>query len=519
MSRLDRRGFLRSLAAASAALALPSILWPQDADQAKKPNILFIFSDDHAPHAISAYGSKINTTPNIDRIASEGAILKRNTCCNSICGPSRAAILTGKHSHANGFRTHADTFDGSQQTFPKLLQAGGYQTALIGKWHLTSDPTGFDHWDILPGQGAYYNPVFITAEGRRKVFGYNTDIVTDLSIEWMQETRDKSKPFMLMCQFKAPHRTWMPGPDHLNMYDDVDIPEPDTLFDDYKGKTTPITQNEMSIARHLEDAYDLKLDKPGSERDARISQWTSYYDMSPDQKREWDAAFDDENAAFRAANLQGDDLVRWKYQRYIKNYLRCIASVDDNIGRILDYLAWSGLAENTLVIYSSDQGFYLGDHGMYDKRWMYEESLGMPFVARMPGVISPGTVVEDLTQNIDFGPTFLDVAGVPVPGDMQGRSLMPLLRGEDPPDWRKSLYYHYYEKGEHNVARHEGVTTGRYKLIHFYDTDEWEFFDLQEDPDELQSQYANPEYASRVAEMKAELERLKALYKVPADNA
>ncbi|MCP4645965.1 MAG: sulfatase-like hydrolase/transferase, partial [bacterium] len=374
-------------------------------------------------------------------------------------------------SHANGLMTNLNEFDGSQQTFPKLMRKAGYETALVGKWHLKTEPTGFDHWDILPGQGKYYNPEFISPEGKREVFGYNTDVVTDLSIRWMQEQRDADKPFVLMCQYKAPHRTWMPDEKHLTMYDDVDIPEPDTLFDDYAGRTKSIRGNEMSIAKHLYPAYDLKITPPDpkNERDSKYFSWTSHASMSPEQKKKWEAAFGPKNEAFRAADLKGEDLVRWKYQRYIKNYLRCVASVDDNIGRLLDYLDWAGLTENTLVIYSSDQGFYLGEHGMYDKRWMYEESLRMPFVARWPAAITPGTKVSRLTQNIDFAPTFLEAAGLTPPGDLQGRSLLPLLKGETPADWRTALYYHYYEKGEHNVARHEGVRTERYKLIHFYD--------------------------------------------------
>jgi len=511
-----RRDFLRTLGLGATALSLPR-LSAADSAKPKRPNILFIMSDDHAFQAIGAYGSRINKTPNIDRIANEGALFLHNTCCNSICAPSRATILTGKHSHANGKKTNLDTFDASQPTFPKMFQSAGYQTAVIGKWHLKSDPIGFDHWDILPGQGLYYNPDFISAEGRRRIEGYCTDVVTDLAIRWLEQRQPSSKPFLLLCQHKAPHRPWMPGPDHLSLYDDVDIPEPDTLFDDYSGRSSAIRQNEMSIKDHFYPAYDLKLypPDPDNERDHRHWRNTSYHRMTPAQKARWDAAYEAKNKAFREAKLEGKDLIRWKYQRYIKDYLRCIASVDDNVGRLLDYLDESGLARDTLIVYTSDQGFFLGEHGMYDKRWMYEESLAMPLVVRWPAMVPAGTRISVLTQNIDFAPTFLEAAGLPVPGDMQGRSLLPLMKGQTPEDWRKSIYYHYYEIGEHNVPRHEGVRTERYKLIHFYDADEWELYDLEKDPQEMNSVYDEPGYAAVVREMKAELERLKKQYGVP----
>jgi len=469
-----------------------------------RPNILFIFTDDHARQAISAYGSNINTTPHLDRLASEGMLFRNCFCTNSICAPSRAVILTGKHSHVNGVITNRETFDGTQPTFPKLLREAGYQTALIGKWHLKSDPTGFDYWEVLPGQGQYYNPVFLKPgeDGKESVTytGYVTDVVTDLSIEWLERGWDKSKPFLLMSQHKAPHRHWEPGPDHLTMYDDRAIPEPPTLFDDYEGRTTAARLQTMEVARHLNDK-DLKFVEPVA--------------LNDEQRAHWRAAYEPRNAAFRAANLEGTDLVRWEYQRYIKDYLRCIASVDDNVGRLLDYLDRTGLADNTIVIYSSDQGFYLGEHGWFDKRWMYEESLTMPFIVRWPGVVEPGSKNTDLVQNLDFAETFLDAAGVPIPSDMQGRSLMPLLRGRRPADWRESIYYHYYEfPGWHDVRRHYGVRTDHLKLIHYYDIDEWELFDLQRDPYELRSAYENPFYADEVAELKTELTKLRLRYGV-----
>lgn len=504
---------------ASFAAILLSLFFSTGCEEKKQasvqPNILFIFSDDHALNAIGAYGSVINQTPNIDRIASEGAIFLNSTNCNSICAPSRAAILSGKHSHANGKMTNLDTFDGNQQTFPKLLQKAGYQTALIGKWHLKSDPTGFDYWDILRGQGHYYNPDFISKEGERRVEGYNTDIVTDLALDWLRGNKE-GKPFMLMCQYKAPHRTWAPALRHLTLYDDVEIPEPPTLFDDFAGRSEFVKNNEMMIADHLMYEYDLKI-AGSEEKDAlgRAFKNPELTRMTDEQRAQWDAVYEPKNRAFQDANLTGDDLTRWKYQRYIKDYIRTVASVDENIGRLLDYLEETGMAENTLVIYSSDQGFYLGEHGWYDKRWMYEESLAMPFVARWPGVISPGTEVSELIQNIDYGPTFLDAAGVAVPEEMHGESIIPLMKGNVPQDWRQSVYYHYYEEGEHNVPAHEGVRNDRYKLINFYNHDTWEFYDLQKDPQELTSQYQNPEYSDIIAGLREELNRLKEQYQVP----
>ncbi|MBN1491974.1 MAG: sulfatase-like hydrolase/transferase [Phycisphaerae bacterium] len=484
-------------------LALASIVLPASwaaAASPSRPNILFIFTDDHARHAISAYGSKINQTPQLDRLAREGMLFRNCFCTNSICGPSRAVIQTGKHNHINGMIHNGVRFDGAQQTFPKLLQKGGYTTALVGKWHLQSDPTGFDYWEILPGQGRYYNPIFETATRKKTYPGYATDITTDLALEWLSNGRDKDKPFLLMCQHKAPHRAWDPAPRHLSLYDDVTIPEPDTLFDDYAGRVSVAKRTTMTIAKHM-NKRDLKLTRVAEQND--------------EQRKLWDAAYGPKNEAFRTANLTGDALVRWKYQRYIKDYLRCVAAVDENIGRMLDYLDKNGLADNTVVMYSSDQGFYLGDHGWFDKRWMYEESLSMPLIVRWPGATRPGTTNTDLVQNLDFAETFLDLAGVPIPDDMQGRSFVPLLKGETPPDWRRSIYYHYYEfPGWHDVRRHYGVRTDRHKLIHYYDINEWELFDLKSDPDEMHSVYDDPAYAETVKELKAELTRLRKQYKV-----
>ena len=480
------------------------------ADETRQPppNILFIFTDDHASHAMSCYGSKINETPNLDRIARGGMLFRNCFCTNSICGPSRAVILTGKHSHLNGFRQNGDRFDGSQQTFPKLLQAAGYQTAVIGKWHLETDPTGFDYWEILYGQGPYYNPPMNRMGKRIRHTGYTTEIITDRALDWLQNGRDSAKPFLLMYQHKAPHRDWEPGPDYLTMYDDVTIPEPDNLFDDYSGRGTAAKTQEMTVARDLNDR-DLKLTPPPN--------------LTPEQLEQWNAAYEPKNEAFREANLSGKELVRWKYQRYIKDYLRSVAAVDDNVGRVLDYLDESGLADNTVVVYSSDQGFYLGDHGWFDKRFMYEESLRMPLLVRWPGVVEAGSENTDLVQNLDFAETFLEIAGVPVPADVQGRSLVPLLKGDTQDDWRDSIYYHYYEfdgdrRTAHMVRRHNGVRTDRYKLIHFYNLGEWELYDLERDPREMQSVYGDPDYADVVRDLKAELERLQQQYRVPDDR-
>jgi arylsulfatase A-like enzyme len=504
---------------------------------AKRPNIIFIFTDDHAAHAMSAYGSKVNKTPNLDRIANEGMLFTNCYCTNSICGPSRAVILTGKHSHLNGFRQNGNRFDGTQQTFPKLLQKVGYQTAVIGKWHLASEPTGFDYHEVLIGQGPYYNPAMRKNGKRVKHTGYTTEIITDLALDWLKEGRDQGKPFMLMYQHKAPHRNWQPGPKYLNMYDDVTIPEPDNLFDNYEGRGTAARMQDMSIAKTM-TPNDLKLTQPRG--------------FTPEQLKVWNAAYRPKNKVFREAKLEGKELIRWKYQRYMKDYLRCVAAVDDNVGRVLDYLESTGLAENTIVIYSSDQGFYLGDHGWFDKRFMYEESYRMPLAARWPGKVQPGTINTDLVSNLDFAETFLEIAGVEVPADMQGQSLVPLLTAKkkadpkrvaelrklmaasgnglvppamtDPtPGWRNSLYYHYYEyypnrRAAHEVRRHYGVRSQQYKLIHFYNVDEWELYDLQKDPREMRSVYGDADYADVVKTLTTEVKKLQDQYDVPDDR-
>ena len=476
-----------------AALWLGSDLTAQPA-ATDRPNILFIYADDHAAHAISAYGSKINQTPQLDRLAAGGMIFRNSFVTNSICTPGRATILTGKYSHANGTFNIGDWFDGSQPTFPKQLQQAGYQTAVIGKWHLYSPPTGFDYSNVLIDQGPYYNPPML--ENRRPVAytGYTTDLITDRALEWLADGRDPDRPFMLMYQHKAPHREWAPGPDHLELYEDQTIPEPATLFDDHSGMGTAAKLSDMSIARSM-TPWDLKLIAPNYLTYRQAKLWEQYY--AP------------RNEALQRANLHGRELVRWKYQRYIKDYLRSVASIDDNLGRVLDYLEETGLADNTVVIYTSDQGFFLGEHGWFDKRFMYEESLRTPLIVRWPGVVSAGSENTDMVLNLDLPETLLDIAGVTVPDAMQGRALTPLLRGESPHDWRASLYYHYYDyPAIHTVHKHLGVRTERYKLIHFYELDQWELFDLEKDPQEMRSVYDEPGYAEVVEELKHEMARL-----------
>ena len=476
-----------------------------------KPNVIFIFSDDHATQAISAYGSKINQTPNIDRIAREGALFEANFCTNSICGPSRASILTGKHSHKNGFKSNGNRFNPEQMTFPKLLQKVGYQTAVFGKWHLGTNPTGFDKWMVYPGQGSYYKPDYITPKGKKVIPGYSVEVTTDLALDFLAKQK-KDKPFLLMCQYKAPHRNWMPGPKYLTKYDDVSIPEPETLFDDYSKRASVLGKHKMGIDAHMSFFYDLKVE---GHEDKRYAKFMNSFlgRMSKEQRAAWDSAYGPKNEAFRKSNLQGKDLVRWKYQRYVKDYLRCVAAVDDGVGRILESLDKLGLSENSIVIYSSDQGFYLGEHGWYDKRWIYEESLKMPLVMRWPGKIKPGTKIKKLTQNIDFAPFFLEAAGAEVPEEIQGRSLTPLFEKPNA-KWRKAIYYHYYEAGGHGVPAHYGIRDERYKLMHFPRTDEWNLVDLKEDPQEMQSVHEDPAYKKTLADMRAKLSGLQKKYGV-----
>ncbi|QQS47528.1 MAG: sulfatase [Acidobacteriota bacterium] len=451
------------------------------AAQPARPNIIFIMSDDHASHAISAYGSRLIKTPNIDRLATEGMLFENCFVTNSICTPSRAAILTGKYAHLNGVPVF-NHIDNSQPMLPKYLQAAGYHTGMVGKWHLGGNrrdrpddgkPAGFDYWNILPGQGAYFDPEFIEMGERRKYTGYTTNIITDLALQFL-EKRPPDKPFFLMYHHKAPHRNWQPDEKYRRQFENVDVPEPATFNDDYAGRSDAPSQATMRIDRDL-TRNDLKMDPP--------------------------------------PGLTGQALKKWKYQRYMRDYLACIASVDDNVGRVLDWLDKAGLSRNTIVIYTSDQGFFLGEHNFYDKRFMYEESLRMPFLIRWPQRIKAGSVSKGMIINVDFAPMMLDAAGLRVPPDMQGRSFMPLLEGRIPNDWRKAMYYRYYHPGHHNVAAHYGIRNERYKLIYFNKLRQWELYDLRNDPHEMKNLYGDPAYAPTVKLLKEELMKLKKEFK------
>ena len=484
-----------------------------------RPNILFILSDDHAWQAVSAYGESrhLNQTPNIDRLAHEGMRFDRFLVNNSLCGPSRASFITGVYSHINGFyNNHNCRFDNSQTTFPKLLQKAGYQTGLIGKWHLETDPTGFDYWEILRGQGIYYNPPMIRDGKPVKHNGYITDITADLSLDWLKK-RDAAKPFMLLCWNKAPHREWEPALRDLDFDHDRIYPLPDakygSLFDDYSGRGQAERAQNMTIARTMKLKMDNKLIAPSS--------------LTTEQKKIWDAYYAPRNEAFLKMNLTNDALTKWKYNRYMHDYLATVKGVDDNVGRILKYLDDTGLATNTIVIYSSDQGFFLGEHGWFDKRWIFQESARTPFLIRWPGVIKAGSVNQDLVANIDVAETLLDVAGVSIPERMQGNSFLPLLKGTTPADWRTAFYYHYYEfPADHQVRPHYGIITSNYTLVHFYKPDAktesqaklkpglipedyWELFDRTRDPGELQSVFADPAYATVQTNLMQEVNRLR----------
>jgi len=473
MSNYTRREALGIMAGAASSYGAPR----------KRPNILYMMADDHAAHAISVYGSRINKTPNIDRLARGGMRMDNVFCTNSICTPSRAAILTGQYSHKNGVYTLADQLDPKRNQVAKELQSAGYQTAMIGKWHLVTEPQGFDYWNILPGQGVYYDPVFIDRSGKKKHEGYCTDLIADFSMDWLKK-RDRSKPFFLMCHHKAPHRPWDPAPKYAKLFDGQTIPEPDNLYDHYEGKPKSVADVKMRVGENSVER-DVKRPIP--------------------------------------ADLKGDALRKWAYQYYIKDYLRCIQSVDDNVGRMLDYLDQDGSANDTIVIYTSDQGFFLGDHGWYDKRLMYEESLRMPFLVRYPGAIRPGSVNGDIALNIDFAPTFLDYAGSKAPAEMQGRSFRANLEGRTPKNWRQSMYYRYWmhNSNDHHVPAHYGIRTKDWKLIYYYGKPlgmrgaqepatepDWELFDMKKDPREMKNLYRDPAHAGTVKKLKAELDRL-----------
>jgi arylsulfatase A-like enzyme len=503
-------------------LALTSCKGKQSqAHEPVRPNILFIMTDDHTTQAISAYGSKLTNTPNIDRIGFEGIRFDNCYATNALSGPSRACILTGKFSHVNGFKDNADTFDGSQQTFPKILKANGYQTAIIGKWHLISKPQGFDFWSILNGQheqGDYYRPEFWENGDTITENGYVTDIITEKAIDWLKN-RKQGQPFMMMLHHKAPHRNWMPAQRHLGMFDNTVFPEPDNLFDDYTTRSDAPKQQDMSIAHTLKDDWDLKLATAEelASADFPDKRYQDVYNrMTDSEKENWNKAYAPRITEFRSRKMNGEKLTRWKYRQYLKDYLATARAVDESIGKMLDYLASTGELNNTLIIYTSDQGFFLGEHGFFDKRFMYEECQRMPLVMRLPEVIRAGSVTSALSMNVDFAPTLLDFAGIPIPKDMQGESLLPILsnRGKTPALWRDAVYYHYYEyPAEHSVKRHYGIRTERYKLIHFYnDIDAWELYDLQSDPKEMNNLYGKKEYVVLERQLKDLLNQTREKY-------
>ena len=478
------------------------------------PNIVFIMSDDHAYQAISAYGHGLNNTPNIDRIAKEGAIFNKGFVTNSICAPSRAVMLTGKHSHINGKVDNIQPFNWDQENFAKALQRAGYQTAMVGKIHLNGLPQGFDYSNVLPGQGQYYNPDFIENGIDKKYQGYVTQITTDIALDWLKNKREKDKPFLLLYHQKAPHRTWMPEEKYFTLFDDQKFTPPANYFDDYKTRVAS-AEHEMGIYEHMDVVYDLKMLDKEEELQTRLRKHfqNQYNRMDSVQKSAWDAYYDPIIKKFKADKLEGKELALWKFNRYMQDYLRTIQSVDDGVGEILDYLEENGLTENTIVVYTSDQGFYLGEHGWFDKRFMYEESFRTPLLMKYPKEIKPGTVIDKMVQNLDFAPTFLDYAGIEIDADIQGESFRKLVSGEAS-EWRDAIYYTYYEfPGEHHVKRHYGVRTDRYKLIHFYyDIDVWELYDLEKDPSEMTNIYDDPTYAEIQKNMHVRLQEIRDQY-------
>jgi arylsulfatase A-like enzyme len=466
-------------------------------------------SDDHATRAVSAYGDNLVETPNIDRIAAAGIRFDRAYVGNSICGPSRATTLTGLHSHGNGFYSNewSPDFDGQQQTLPKLLSAAGYQTAVVGKWHLYSDPVGFDHWEVIDNQfeqGTYYNPVFRSQSGLEETTGYVADLVTDKSIAWLESARQSDDPFFLMYQHKTPHRDWMPGPQELKNWDEAaQVEEPESLLRDLSGLSKGRREARMRIEDYMTNK-DVKLSMGGH--------------LTPEQIALWEAAFAEGNLAYEEAGLSGDDDVRWKYQRYIKTYLASVTSMDRQIGRLLDYFEENGLMENTLIVYTSDQGFFLGENGWFDKRWIDEVSSRVPLLMQWPGHIPAGTSTAGLVQNIDYAPTLLEAAGVSAEAPMHGVSLLPLF-GPEPVEWGRDLYYHFYENpGFHGVARHYGIFTQRYKLVNYYRNGEWELFDRETDPEDQVNLYGQPGYEAVTRNLKSRLAALREQYQVPDED-
>lgn len=480
-------------------------------------NIVYIMTDDHTAQMMSCYDKRYVSTPNLDRIARDGVRFTNSFVANSLSGPSRACMLTGKHSSENRFFDNSTcVFDAAQQTFPKLLQKAGYQTAVVGKWHLGSLPTGFDYWEVIPGQGDYYNPSFITMQQDTIVErGYLTNIITDKSLEWIDK-RDKQRPFCILIHHKAVHRNWLPELKYLNEYEDTTFPMPDTFYDDYEGRVAAAEQ-EMHILEDMDIIYDTKMLKDDVETHYKGAYLSFIGRLMPEERAQYDEAYAPIIKEFYEKQPQGKELAEWKYQRYMRDYAKVVKSLDDNVGRVLDYLKENGLDENTLVVYTSDQGFYMGEHGWFDKRFMYEESMRTPLVMKLPEGFRRKGDIDALVQNIDFAPTFLELAGVEVPDDIHGESLVPLLKGQTPDDWRKSLYYHFYEfPGEHMVKRHYGIRTERYKLIRFYDDiDVWELYDLQNDPSEMNNLYGTEGYEELAEELKDGLRTLQEKYNDP----
>ncbi len=506
---------------------LSSSAWAQSnqAPNTKRPNIVFIMSDDHAYQAISAYSNRLIETPNIDRIAKMGMRFTNATVTNSICAPSRATILTGKHSHLNGKIDNDFPFDTTNVTFPQLFQEAGYQTAMFGKLHFGNAPKGFDQYKILPGQGSYYNPDFITKnEGTIRVEGYVTDIITDMTLDWLEEERNPNDPFLLFYLHKAPHREWLPAERHLEEFTQRTFPEPATLFDDYSGRGRAAKEAEMNLLKHLHWSGDSKiypsvmkeLGIPGTSNWDTLAFSRELGRLTPQQRANWNKSYDLVNASFKSAfpSMDEKEKMQWRYQRYMQDYLGTIRAVDENVGRVLDYLEANNLMDNTLIVYTSDQGFYLGEHGWFDKRFVYDESFKTPLLVAWPGKIAPKSTSTTMVQNLDYAQTFLEAAGIPAPDDMQGESLLPLLTG-NPESWtRDAVYYHYYEyPAVHMVKRHYAVVTEQYKLVHYYyDVDEWELIDRIKDPQELRNVYEDPAYAPVVAELHRKLEELRKQY-------
>lgn len=493
------------------------------------PNILFIMSDDHAYQAISAYSDQLIQTPNIDRLAKEGMLFTNASVTNSICAPSRATILTGKHTHLNGKINNIMPFDTTQITFPQLFQKAGYQTAMFGKLHFGNNPKGVDDFMILPGQGSYINPEFITQKGDTTIIGYVTDIITDITLEWLDKKRDTTKPFMLMYMHKAPHRAWWPSAEKMKEFSKKSFPEPETLFDDYTNRRTAAKTAEMNLLYHMDYTQDSKIMPETIEEmvvvepvippiifNGEYALKQSRNRMTKEQKALYDPLLDAINADFKAnwKGMTNKEKMSWKYQRYMQDYLACISSVDDNVGRVLNYLDENDLTNNTMVVYTSDQGFYLGEHGWFDKRFIYDESFKTPLLIRWPNQIKAGITNEEMVQNLDFAQTFLEAAQVKAPADMQGESLMPLLKGDSQGWNREAVYYHYYEyPGWHSVKRHYGIVTKDYKLAHFYyDIDEWELYDRKKDVHEMKNVYGDPEYKDVVVELKKRLAKLRVKY-------